>query len=197
MYYEDLFKPGTEPVKLIITNLNDSISDKIFYEYFSRWGQIGSFKVMRDIKTNLCRGFGYITYTTNTSAIKCFHDNPHSIGSNKVNVSTFRIGKTNIDEVIDKMDSTCIMLSYPLSYRKLKEEKVKEYFSKYPSFKCIVEGGYGCSFVYFNDPKDVNFIICQGKLTIDGCSVIIKKAIKKEALLREQHKEDCKITKIV
>uniref|UniRef100_A0A0K0F075 RRM domain-containing protein n=1 Tax=Strongyloides venezuelensis TaxID=75913 RepID=A0A0K0F075_STRVS len=197
MYYEDLFKPDSDPVKLIVTNLNDSISDKLFYEYFSRWGQIKNFKVMRDIKTNLCRGFGYVTYTNNTSAIRCFHDNPHSIGNNKVNISTFRMSKTNIDEVIDKMDSTCVMISYPLSYKKLDEIELKKYFSKFPSFKSIVEGGCGCSFVYFNDPRDVNFIISQGKHIINGCSVIVKKAIKKEALLREQHKEDCKTTKVL
>uniref|UniRef100_A0A0N4ZY55 RRM domain-containing protein n=1 Tax=Parastrongyloides trichosuri TaxID=131310 RepID=A0A0N4ZY55_PARTI len=90
MYYEDIFKPNSEPVKLIVTNLNENISDKIFYDYFSRWGQIQSIKVMRDASTNLCRGFGYVTFTNNVSTIRCFHDNPHSIGNNKVNISTIR-----------------------------------------------------------------------------------------------------------
>jgi polyadenylate-binding protein len=51
-------------VNLYIKNLDDSVTDDLLRDEFSAMGTITSARIMRDPKTNLSRGFGFVCYST-------------------------------------------------------------------------------------------------------------------------------------
>jgi polyadenylate-binding protein len=57
-------------VNLYIKNLDDSIDDERLRQEFSQFGTITSAKVMRDEKTNISKGFGFVCFSSPDEATK-------------------------------------------------------------------------------------------------------------------------------
>ena len=51
-------------VNLYIKNLDDAVTDDVLRDEFSAMGTITSARIMRDPKTNMSRGFGFVCYST-------------------------------------------------------------------------------------------------------------------------------------
>jgi polyadenylate-binding protein len=51
-------------VNLYVKNLDDSVTDDILRDEFSAMGTITSARVMKDLKTGVSRGFGFVCYST-------------------------------------------------------------------------------------------------------------------------------------
>jgi polyadenylate-binding protein len=51
-------------MNLYVKNLDDTISDEVFREIFSRYGTITSARIMRDPADNTSKGFGFVCYSS-------------------------------------------------------------------------------------------------------------------------------------
>jgi len=61
-------------VNLFVKNLDDSITDDILREEFSIIGTITSARIMKDAKTDLSRGFGFVCYSTQEEATRAVNE---------------------------------------------------------------------------------------------------------------------------
>lgn len=52
----------TESKKIFVGGLSAEVTDKIFFEYFSKFGAVKDAVVMVDRSTNRSRGFGFVTF---------------------------------------------------------------------------------------------------------------------------------------
>jgi len=61
-------------VNLYVKNLDDSVSDDTLREEFSTMGTITSARVMRDLKSGVSRGFGFVCYSTPEDATRAVNE---------------------------------------------------------------------------------------------------------------------------
>lgn len=72
-------------VNLYVKNLDDTVDDEMLRQEFSQFGSITSAKVMRDDKTNVSRGFGFVCFTTPEEATKALGEmNGRMFGSKPI-----------------------------------------------------------------------------------------------------------------
>jgi polyadenylate-binding protein len=70
-------------VNLYIKNLDDSIDDERLRQEFSPYGTITSAKVMRDEKTNISKGFGFVCFSSPDEATKAVSEMNSRMLNNK------------------------------------------------------------------------------------------------------------------
>jgi polyadenylate-binding protein len=61
-------------VNLYVKNLDDSVTDDTLRDEFSSMGTITSARVMRDLKTGISRGFGFVCYSTPEDATRAVNE---------------------------------------------------------------------------------------------------------------------------
>ena len=61
-------------VNLYVKNLDDSVSDDLLREEFSQMGTVTSARVMRDLKSGISRGFGFVCYATPEDATRSVNE---------------------------------------------------------------------------------------------------------------------------
>merc|ERR1719330_1442853 len=61
-------------VNLYVKNLDETISDDINRDEFAAMGTITSARVMRDLKTNRSKGFGFVCYSTPEEATRAVNE---------------------------------------------------------------------------------------------------------------------------
>jgi polyadenylate-binding protein len=61
-------------VNLYVKNLDDSVTDDTLRDEFSAMGTITSARVMRDLKTGVSRGFGFVCYSTPEDATRAVNE---------------------------------------------------------------------------------------------------------------------------
>jgi polyadenylate-binding protein len=61
-------------VNLYVKNLDDSVTDDTLRNEFSSMGTITSARVMRDLKTGISRGFGFVCYSTPEDATRAVNE---------------------------------------------------------------------------------------------------------------------------
>lgn len=61
-------------VNLYVKNLDDSVTDDTLRHEFSSMGTITSARVMRDLKTGISRGFGFVCYSTPEDATRAVNE---------------------------------------------------------------------------------------------------------------------------
>ncbi|KAL7512658.1 hypothetical protein ACHAXN_009699 [Cyclotella atomus] len=61
-------------VNLYVKNLDDSVTDDTLRDEFSSMGTITSARVMRDLKTGVSRGFGFVCYSTPEDATRAVNE---------------------------------------------------------------------------------------------------------------------------
>lgn len=70
-------------VNLYVKNLDDSVSDDMLREEFSAMGTITSARVMRDLKADRSRGFGFVCYSTPEEATRAVNEMNGKLIANK------------------------------------------------------------------------------------------------------------------
>lgn len=60
--------------KIYVKGIPQSLSDESFRSFFSRFGDLKSCNLMRDKETGNARGFGFVTYKSKVSAMKCLEE---------------------------------------------------------------------------------------------------------------------------
>lgn len=78
----------SEPANLFIFHLPGDVDDNKLHDLFSKFGDIESVKVIRDSKTNLSKGYGFVKYFSIESAIEAVSQmNGYQIGKKHLKVS--------------------------------------------------------------------------------------------------------------
>lgn len=81
--------------QVIITNLDDLLTEQILYKTFTQYGQISSVKIMRHLITKQPRGFGFVNFMNSQCARKAIEkQHLKVILKNKVHVYPKRITGT-------------------------------------------------------------------------------------------------------
>jgi len=70
-------------VNLYVKNLDDSVTDDMLRDEFSAMGTITSARVMRDIKADRSRGFGFVCYSTPEEATRAVNEMNGKLMANK------------------------------------------------------------------------------------------------------------------
>jgi len=70
-------------VNLYVKNLDDSVTDDILRDEFSTMGTITSARVMRDLKADRSRGFGFVCYSTPEEATRAVNEMNGKLINNK------------------------------------------------------------------------------------------------------------------
>jgi len=79
---------NSEAANLFIFHLPGDVDDEKLYELFYKFGDIDSVKVIRDPKTNLSKGYGFVKYREMSSAIEAVSQmNGYQIGKKHLKVS--------------------------------------------------------------------------------------------------------------
>lgn len=68
--------------KLFVGNLNEMTTEKTLNTYFSKFGSLVDFFIMRYPDSKRSRCFGFITYSSEKEAKKCLKSGPHIIDEN-------------------------------------------------------------------------------------------------------------------
>uniref|UniRef100_A0AC35TMV9 RRM domain-containing protein n=1 Tax=Rhabditophanes sp. KR3021 TaxID=114890 RepID=A0AC35TMV9_9BILA len=189
MSFSDFYRADGSGVTLYISDLAENTSRRMCEERFLQFGPVKEWKLMMDDKVNVCRGFGFLTFLDNNDGLRFFHASPHFIGCQRISVALLNQPQTMDSDLINEMETTCIMVSYPQSTQLITNKDITEYFSTFGEIKNIVELGNGCTFIYYNLPSSIKLILRIGSHAIKNQKIIVKKVIKKEALLRAQHLE--------
>jgi polyadenylate-binding protein len=61
-------------VNLYVKNLDDTVTDDVLRDEFSAMGTITSARVMKDLKTGISRGFGFVCYSTPEDATRAVNE---------------------------------------------------------------------------------------------------------------------------
>ena len=70
--------------KLFVGGLDYDTTDNKLEEYFSQWGQLTDFVVMKFPDTRRSRGFGFITFSSSDMLEECMRACPHSVDGKTV-----------------------------------------------------------------------------------------------------------------
>jgi RNA-binding protein Musashi len=91
--------------RIFIGNLASELEEFTIYKYCSAYGEIVKCQIMKEPKTGLSRGFGFITYAQASSAQAILNARPHYIGHHKINVkSAFPTGEViSFFQIISKI----------------------------------------------------------------------------------------------
>ena len=84
-----IFVIGEDERKLFVAGIRGDIFEEQLVEYFDKFGEVESVKIIYDRDTNRRRPYGYITFKDSASAAKALEQPEHVINS-----QTLRVSKT-------------------------------------------------------------------------------------------------------
>ena len=82
-----IFVIGEDDRKLMVTGIRGEIFEEQLVEYFEKFGELKSVKIIYDRDTNRRRPYGYITFKDSASAAKTLEQPEHVINSQTLRVS--------------------------------------------------------------------------------------------------------------
>lgn len=79
---------------LFVYNLAPDTEENLLWQLFGPFGAVQSVKVIRDLQTNKCKGFGFVTMTNYDEALVAIQSlNGYTLGTRVLQVS-FKTSKT-------------------------------------------------------------------------------------------------------
>jgi heterogeneous nuclear ribonucleoprotein A1/A3 len=170
--------------KVFIGGLSYKTDDETLKTYFSKYGELVDYVVMKDGSTGRSRGFGFVTYSDSTMVDELMKNRPHIIDGRQVEPkrATPRedSGKQEVQMTVKKLFIGGLRDA-------LTEDDLKEYFSSYGD---VVEAvvmkekesnkSRGFGFVTFDDYDPVDKIILEKNHTIKGVNIHTQKALPKD-----------------
>ena len=80
---------GEDDRKLMVTGIRGEIFEEQLVEYFEKFGELKSVKIIYDRDTNRPKNFGFITYKDSASAVKALEQPEHVINSITLHLRKF------------------------------------------------------------------------------------------------------------
>ena len=81
-----IFVIGEDERKLFVAGIRGDIFEEQLVEYFDKFGEVESVKIVYDRDTNRRRPYGYITFKDSASAAKALEQPEHVINSQTLRV---------------------------------------------------------------------------------------------------------------
>jgi len=79
---------------IFVYNLAPETEENVLWQLFGPFGAVQSVKVIRDLQTNKCKGFGFVTMTNYDEAVVAIQSlNGYTLGNRVLQVS-FKTNKT-------------------------------------------------------------------------------------------------------
>jgi heterogeneous nuclear ribonucleoprotein A1/A3 len=149
--------------KVFIGGLSYKTDDETLKTYFSKYGELVDYVVMKDPNTQRSRGFGFVTYSESFMVDELMKNRPHIIDGRQVEPkrATPRedSGKAEVQMTVKKIFVGGLRDT-------LNEENLREYFGQYGVVveavvmrEKVTEKSRGFGFVTFDDYDPVDKII--------------------------------------
>uniref|UniRef100_H2Y681 RRM domain-containing protein n=1 Tax=Ciona savignyi TaxID=51511 RepID=H2Y681_CIOSA len=183
------FKSGSEEEqlrKLFIGGISYETTDESMNDYFSKYGKIEDCVVIKDNSTGRSKGFGFVTFETETEADACMEERPHTLNNRQIDVKRavsreesakpgahFQVKKIFIGGLKDGCD----------------ESSLKEYFGKIGSIETFElplerdsDKPRGFAFITFTDHDTVDKLVAKRHHYVNGVRCEVKKALSKSEM---------------
>ncbi|CAF0871701.1 unnamed protein product, partial [Brachionus calyciflorus] len=170
--------------KVFIGGLSFKTDDETFKAYFSKFGELLDYVVMKDKETGKSRGFGFVTYATSSQVDELMKNRPHMIDGRQVETkrATPRedSGKHEVQATVKKLFVGGIRDN-------ISEDDIRNYFGAYGNITdCVImkdketNKTRGFGFVSFDDYDPVDKIILEKHHSINGIALQCQKAVPKD-----------------
>ncbi|CAF0969772.1 unnamed protein product [Brachionus calyciflorus] len=170
--------------KVFIGGLNFKTDEETFKAYFSKYGQLVDFVVMKDKETGKSRGFGFVTYGSSAQVDELMKNRPHMLDGRQLETkrATPRedSGKHEVQASVKKLFVGGVRDN-------ITDDDLRNYFSNYGNITdCVVmkdkekNTARGFGFVTFDDYDPVDKIILEKHHQINGINLKCQKALPKD-----------------
>uniref|UniRef100_A0A915JKR7 RRM domain-containing protein n=1 Tax=Romanomermis culicivorax TaxID=13658 RepID=A0A915JKR7_ROMCU len=188
-----------EEGKLFIGGLSASTDDEMLKEYYSQWGRLIDFIVMKDPVTKRSRGFGFVTYADPSCADLAMSCRPHSIDGKAVEAkrATPRESDNNSKpNVVNKPEKVNPVKRIFLSGIKDEHDETMftEYFSQFgvvSSVEIVMDKNTGkkrgFGYVTFDTSDAVESAVAMKSHMIGGMRCDAKKALSRDEMNRSSY----------
>ncbi|CAF0981565.1 unnamed protein product [Brachionus calyciflorus] len=161
--------------KVFIGGLSPKTDDKQLKLYFSKYGDLVDFIVLKCQETGRSRCFGFVTYTNSSHVDELMKNRPHVLDDRKVDVR-----RAVQKEEIGKIDRVNNRLFVGDLKNSISEKDLKNYFNFYGRIiDCFVIKSRGFGFVVFDDYDPVDRVLLEKYHSINGVDISCSKALPK------------------
>lgn len=194
------FEPGTDsndPGKMFIGGLSPTTTSEQLHDYFSKYGELREYMIMRDPVSKRSRGFGFVTFHDPLCVEKVLENAPHMLDSKMIDP---KVAVPRKHGQHNKVSTRTKRVFIGGVATKTTNEELSDYFSQYGKIESCelmmdksTNRHRGFGFVTFESEEtadkvcDIHFHDLQNRI------VEVKKAVPKEvmssntSLLKQRH----------
>ena len=170
--------------KVFVGGLSFKTDDEAFKNYFSKFGELLDYVVMKDRESGKSRGFGFVTYANSSQVDELMRSRPHTIDGRQVETKR---ATPREDSGRQEVQATVKKLFIGGIRDNISEEDLRSYFGSYGNITdCIImkdketNKTRGFGFASFDDYDPVDKIILEKHHTVNGIALQCLKAVPKD-----------------
>ena len=178
--------------KVFVGGLNRQTEEKVFQEYFAKYGNLEDSVLIKDLESGKSRGFGFVQYTDAASVDKLMQERPHTLEQNTLDLKR-SIPRTEMS--IEESKAKITKLYVAGLGEGIDENDLRSHFSQFGNVLNIdipkskeTNKTRGYAFVNFDDYDAVDKIFLAKSNLIKGIKLKVRKAFPKDQLQNNQQR---------